>query len=572
MLSMNRIVLLLAICFLWACQNESSTPSSDSSIRVEKSLDSLKAGVACAHPVAAKIGAEILEQGGNATDAAAAMQWALAVCYPEAGNIGGGGFMVMRRNDGLAATLDFRERAPIGAFAELFLGPDGEVAEGVSTDTRIAAGVPGSVAGIYVMHDKFGSLKMSYLLDPAIEIARNGFPITATQAQRLNENREKFETRNRFPTAFVKESPWVEGDLLIQEDLANTLTRLKEKGPTEFYSGETAQLILDEMDEGRGLITDVDLKNYQTKWRSPIKFSFDNYQVISMAPPSSGGIALEQMFKMSKMLKVNSIEHNSVEYLHFHTEIERRVYADRAMHLGDPDYHKVPYKELTDSAYLASRLENFRYRATPSSLVSHGNMEQVAESMETTHLSVVDDEGNAVSITTTLNGLYGSRIVVSGAGFLLNNEMDDFSSKPGTPNMFGLIGGKANSIQPGKRMLSSMTPTIVEKDGDLFLVAGSPGGSTIITSVYQTIANCIYYDMDLKDAIEAPKFHSQWLPDKIYLERDRFPEDVIQMLENKGHEIDFVNSLGKVDAIKVSENGLLEVCGDPRGDDAGAGY
>ncbi|MFT4771765.1 MAG: gamma-glutamyltranspeptidase/glutathione hydrolase [Cryomorphaceae bacterium] len=568
---MNRIILLLAICFLWACQPSNSSESK-SSVRVDKSLDSLKAGVACAHPVAARIGAEILESGGNATDAAVAVQWALAVCFPEAGNIGGGGFMVMRRNDGLAATLDFRERAPIGAFAELFLGPDGEVAEGISLNTRLAAAVPGSVAGIYVMHDKFGSLKMSYLLQPAIEIARNGFSITATQAQKLNENREKFETRNRFPTAFVKETPWVEGDTLIQTELANTLTRIKEKGPTEFYNGETAQLILDEMGEGRGLITERDLKNYQPQWRNPIKFSFDNFQVISIPPPSSGGIALEQMFKMGKMLKVDSIEHNSVEYLHFNTEIERRVYADRSMHLGDPDYYDIPYKELTDSTYLATRLENFRYRATLSSRVSHGNIEQVSESMETTHLSVVDEEGNAVSITTTINGLYGSRIVVSGAGFLLNNQMDDFSSKSGTPNMFGLVGGKANSIEPGKRMLSSMTPAIVEKDGELFLVAGSPGGSTIITSVYQTIANCTYYDMDLKDAIAAPKFHSQWLPDKIFLERDRFPQDVINMLENKGHEIDYYNTLGRVDAIKVSDNGMLEVCGDPRGDDVGAGY
>ncbi|MFT5904286.1 MAG: gamma-glutamyltranspeptidase/glutathione hydrolase [Flammeovirgaceae bacterium] len=568
---MNRIILLLAICFLWACQPSNSSESK-SSVRVDKSLDSLKAGVACAHPVAARIGAEILESGGNATDAAVAVQWALAVCFPEAGNIGGGGFMVIRRNDGLTTTLDYRERAPIGAFAELFIGPDGEVTQGISTDTRVAAGVPGSVAGIYEMHDKFGSMNMTSLLDPAIDIARNGFPITATQAQRLNENREKFETRNRFRTAFVKDTPWVEGDLLIQEDLAKTLERIKGKGPTEFYSGETAQLILDEMADGRGLISENDLKNYKSKWRNPIKFTFDNFQVISMPPPSSGGIALEQMFKMAEMLKVENIEHNSVEYLHFNTEIERRVYADRSMHLGDPDYYDIPYKELTDSTYLATRLENFRYRATLSSRVSHGNIEQVSESMETTHLSVVDEEGNAVSITTTINGLYGSRIVVSGAGFLLNNQMDDFSSKSGTPNMFGLVGGKANSIEPGKRMLSSMTPAIVEKDGELFLVAGSPGGSTIITSVYQTIANCTYYDMDLKDAIAAPKFHSQWLPDKIFLERDRFPQDVINMLENKGHEIDYYNTLGRVDAIKVSDNGMLEVCGDPRGDDVGAGY
>jgi len=569
MLSMNRLLVLLAICFLGACQTPNS---SESNVRVEQNLDSLKAGVACAHPVAARIGAEILERGGNATDAAVAVQWALAVCYPEAGNIGGGGFMVMRQNDGLTVSLDYRERAPIGAFPELFIGPNGEVTEGISTDTRVGAGVPGTVAGIYEMHARFGSLEMSMLIDPAIDIARNGFAITATQALRLNENREKFETRNRFRTDFVKDTPWVEGELLIQEDLANTLDRLKKKGPTEFYSGETAQMILDEMADGRGLITERDLKNYQSKWRNPIKFSFDNFQVISMAPPSSGGIALEQMFKMAEMLKVENIEHNSVEYLHFNTEIQRRVYADRSIYLGDPDYYDVPYSELVDSTYLAARLESFEYRATPSSRISHGKMEQMAESMETTHISVVDQEGNAVSITTTINGLYGSRIVVAGAGFLLNNEMDDFSAKPGTPNMFGLIGGKANSIEPGKRMLSSMTPSIVEKDGDLFLVVGSPGGSTIITSVYQTIANCAYYNMNLKEAIAAPKFHSQWLPDKIFLEQDRFSEDVINMLGNKGHDVDYFPSLGRVDAIKVSANGMLEVCGDPRGDDVGAGY
>jgi gamma-glutamyltranspeptidase/glutathione hydrolase len=539
---------------------------------VGKSLDSLKAGVACAHPEAAIIGAEILKIGGNAIDAAVAVQWALAVCFPEAGNIGGGGFMVMRRNDGLAVSLDFRERAPIHAFDGLFLGADGQVREGLSLDTRLGAGVPGTVYGIYDMHQKFGSIEMKYLMQPAIELARKGFPLTATQALRLNENRELFETRNRSQTAFVKNELWQEGDTLVQTDLANTLTRIMNKGPREFYDGETAAMILDEMAEGRGLISERDLKVYQSKWRNPVKFSFDNYQVISMAPPSSGGIALEQLFKMGKMMEVDSIEHNSTEYIHFNAEMARRVYADRSMHLGDPDYYDIPYAEMTDSSYLASRLEDFRYRATPSSRITPGNVNQVAESMETTHLSVVDSAGNAVSITTTINGLYGSRIVVTGAGFLLNNEMDDFSAKPGTPNLFGLIGGKANSIEPGKRMLSSMTPTIVEKDGSLFLVAGSPGGSTIITSVYQTIANCTYFGMDLEEALSAPRFHHQWLPDKLFLEEGLFPERVIELLDSKGHEIDYFPSLGRVDAIKVSENGYLEVCGDPRGDDTAAGY
>jgi gamma-glutamyltranspeptidase/glutathione hydrolase len=566
----NRLILLFTVCIFAACQDSGN--QSDSDILVGKSLDSLKAGVACAHPEAAIIGAEILKIGGNAIDAAVAVQWALAVCFPEAGNIGGGGFMVMRRNDGLAVSLDFRERAPINAFDGLFLGADGQVREGLSLDTRLGAGVPGTVYGIYDMHQKFGSIEMKYLMQPAIELARKGFPLTATQALRLNENRELFETRNRSQTAFVKNELWQEGDTLVQTDLANTLTRIMNKGPREFYDGETAAMILDEMAEGRGLISERDLKVYQSKWRNPVKFSFDNYQVISMAPPSSGGIALEQLFKMGKMMEVDSIEHNSTEYIHFNAEMARRVYADRSMHLGDPDYYDIPYAEMTDSSYLASRLEDFRYRATPSSRITPGNVNQVAESMETTHLSVVDSAGNAVSITTTINGLYGSRIVVTGAGFLLNNEMDDFSAKPGTPNLFGLIGGKANSIEPGKRMLSSMTPTIVEKDGSLFLVAGSPGGSTIITSVYQTIANCTYFGMDLEEALSAPRFHHQWLPDKLFLEEGLFPERVIELLDSKGHEIDYFPSLGRVDAIKVSENGYLEVCGDPRGDDTAAGY
>ncbi|MEM9050613.1 MAG: gamma-glutamyltransferase [Bacteroidota bacterium] len=567
---MNRIATLLFVAItFWACN---SIPNGQDGIQVGKSLDSMRAGVACAHPVAAEIGARILKQGGNATDAAVAIQWALAVCYPEAGNIGGGGFMVYRRNDGLAASLDFRERAPFNAFPEMYLDASGNVAEGISLNTRLASGIPGTVHGIYEMHTKFGSLDMSELINPAIEIALNGFVLTLDQAENLNDYREIFEERNSFPTAFVKDTPWAEGDLLIQKELGQTLTRIRDNGPLEFYRGSTAELILKEMSGGRGLFTKDDLERYRAKWRTPIKFSFDEYQVISMPPPSSGGIGLEQMFKMAKMMEVDSIEHNSTEYLHFNTEIQRRVYADRSMHLGDPDFHKIPYEKLTDEAYLAEKLESLRYRATPSTRIKPGNFETAAESMETTHLSVVDEMGNAVSITTTLNGLYGSCIVVEGAGFLLNNEMDDFSAKPGTPNLYGLVGGKANSIEAGKRMLSSMTPSIVEKNDDLFLVAGSPGGSTIITSVYQTIANCTFFKMDLTDAIALPKFHSQWLPDKLYIEEGGFDDRTLELLKSKGHEIQPIPALGRVDAIKVSEDGTLEVCGDPRGDDTAAGY
>jgi gamma-glutamyltranspeptidase/glutathione hydrolase len=566
---MNRFLIIALGIILAGCFPKSENPSE---IRLGKSLDSLTAGVACAHPEAAKIGAEVLLAGGNAFDAAVAVQWALAVCYPEAGNLGGGGFAVLRRNDGLTAALDFRERAPMKAFRDMYLDASGKVVEGTSRNTRLAAGVPGSVAGIYVLHDKFGTVPMDQLIAPAVRLARVGFPLTATQAENLNRSRDDFIERNRFQTAFVKEGGWLEGDTLVQEDLAKTLERIQKKGPTEFYRGVTAELILDEMDEGRGLIAKADLGNYRPQWRKPVTFELESYRFISVPPPSSGGIALEQLFKMAEILKPAKTEHNSAGYIHLNVEMQRRVYADRSRYLGDPDYYEVPYAELTDSTYLAERVRGLGPLATPSESVAPGALRAATESMETTHLSVVDSSGNAVSVTTTLNGRYGSKIVVKEAGFLLNNEMDDFSVKPGVPNMFGLIGGSANAIEPGKRMLSSMTPTIVERDGELFMVVGSPGGSTIITSVYQTIANAIFYDMNLEQAIAAPKFHSQWLPDKVFLEEGRFDKETKLRLRAAGHQIDSFPTLGRVDALKVSPNGKLEACGDPRGDDVAAGY
>jgi len=569
---MSRILLFISAALVaFGCAPEAQNEGRDG-IRISKSLDSLQAGVACAHPEAARIGAEILSMGGNAFDAAIAVHWALAVCYPEAGNLGGGGFLVLRRKDGLVASLDFRERAPMKAFRDMFLKPNGEVAEGASRNTRLSVGVPGSVAGMYVLHEKFGSLAMGDLIDPAIELAEKGFELTATQAEYLNLSREDFIERNRFKTAFVKEEPWEEGDILVQPDLAATLSRIKSGGAIEFYRGQTAQFLLDEMSDGRGLISEADLGNYRPEWRKPISFDFRNHRIITVPPPSSGGVALEQLFALTSILKPDNAEHNSAGYIHLNVEMQRRVYADRAEYLGDPDYYDVPYKEITDSSYLADRVRNIGIYATPSDQVTSGSFRPVNESMETTHLSVVDEEGNAISLTTTINGRYGSKVVVQNAGFFLNNEMDDFSIKPGVPNMFGLIGGAANAIEPGKRMLSSMTPTIVEKDGELFLMVGSPGGSTIITSVYQTIANTVLFDMDLAEAIDAPKFHSQWYPDKVFLESERFSEETKARLRAVGHELDYFSSLGRVDAIKVSENGKLEAVGDPRGDDMAAGY
>lgn len=544
----------------------------DTKISLGKSLNNLDAAVACAHPAAAKIGAEILSQGGNAVDAAVAIQWALAVCYPRAGNIGGGGFMVLRLADGTVSALDYREVAPALATANMYLDNEGNIIPGKSLETHMAVGVPGSVSGIFESHSKHGRLPMEMLIAPAIDLAENGFAITENQATLLNKHREDFKTRNRSQMPFYqKNREWKDGDVIVQANLAATLKRIAENGESEFYQGRTANLIVEEMKVGGGLITKEDMANYKPIWRKPIRSDFKEYTILSLPPPSSGGVAVVQLLEMWESSETENIEHNSVEYIHLITEMERRVYADRSVYLGDPDFYEVPVQTLIDSKYLHGRMADYdANKATPSKEIRGGKIS--IESTETTHLSVVDQEGNAVSITTTLNGNFGSKIMVTGAGFFLNNEMDDFSSKPGTPNLFGLIGGEANAIAPQKRMLSSMTPTIVEKNGKLFLVAGSPGGSTIITSVFQTIMNTTVFEMDLEEAIAAPKFHSQWLPDVIFLEENRFDPELIEGLKSLKHEIDYFPSLGRVDAILVNYNNTIQSCGDPRADDTAAGY
>ncbi len=551
-----------------------AAPPSPPVVIMAQSLDSLKAGVACAHPEAARIGAEILAAGGNAIDAATAMQWALAVCYPEAGNIGGGGFMVLRNSDGSSATLDFREKAPSAASANMYLNAEENPVEGSSTDTHLSSGVPGSVRGIFDAHERYGSMPMDQLINPAIALAAKGFPVTQKQAEYLNLDAEVFTNRNRAPVAFVRsDRPWQDGDTLVQTELAATLKRIRDQGPAGFYEGVTAALIADEMAAGAGLISAYDLKNYNAIWREPLTFPFGKYTIISMPPPSSGGVALAQIMGMYSDCIKEELRHNSPEYIHAMVESERRAYADRSYYLGDPDFTDVPVKALMDSLYLRRRMDNFTWAAaTPSSAVSYGTIATFTESMETTHLSVIDAQGNAVSVTTTLNDNFGNKIVVTGAGFLLNNEMDDFSIKPGVPNMFGLVGGDANAIAPGKRMLSSMTPAIVTKDGNLFLVVGSPGGSTIITSVLQTIMNTAHFGMTLTVATAAPKFHSQWLPDVVYVEENRFDENALKKLEALGHKIMPVPSLGRVDAIRMRTDGTLEAVGDPRSDNQAAGY
>ena len=529
--------------------------------------------VVSAHPEATKVGVEILKKGGNAIDASIAVNFALAVVYPNAGNIGGGGFMVYRTSKGETTSLDFREKAPAAATKDMYLDADGNVVKDKSLYGQLAAGVPGAVAGMVEMHKKYGSLKWADLVEPARKLAADGFKITQMQATEMNNLREKFILFNPLGTALVKvEGDWKAGDLLVQTELANTMRLIKEKGSAGFYEGEVADFFVEEMKGGGGIITKEDLKNYHAVWRKPVVGSYKGYKVITMAPPSSGGIALLQLLQMVEPYAINQWQPNSPEAIHLMVEAERRVYADRAKHLGDPDFWTVPQQQLLDKSYNKSRMENFLWdKATPSSAVSAGNF-ALQESEQTTHFSIVDKEGNAVSLTTTINAPYGALVTVKGAGFLLNNEMDDFSVKPNSPNYFGLVGDEANAIAPHKRMLSSMTPTILEKDGDLFMVVGTPGGSTIITSVFQTILNVIDFGRTMQQAVSIKRFHHQWLPDQIFVEETTFDDDLQQKMEAKGHTVFKRMPIGRVEAILKMPNGSYQTGADPRGDDTAGGW
>ncbi|WP_316739838.1 gamma-glutamyltransferase [Pedobacter aquatilis] len=540
----------------------------------KRNSDEYKNGmVVSAHPEASKVGVEILKKGGNAVDAAVAVQFALAVVYPNAGNIGGGGFMVYRSSKGEINTLDFREKGPGAASRDMYLDSVGNPIVSKSLYGHLAVGVPGSVDGMVEAHKKYGKLTWAQVVQPSIDLAQNGFQITKRQAGELNGLHRNFMKFNPDGTAFVNlEGTWKENDLMVQTELANTLKLVKEKGRAGFYEGEIADFIVAEMQKGKGLITKEDLKNYHSAWRKPITGNYRGYKIVTMPPTSSGGIALIQLLQSVEPYPLKKWGHNADSTVQLIVEAERRVYADRAAHLGDPDFYKVPERELTSIQYNKSRMASFNWnKATPSIEINAGVINP-KEHEETTHFSIVDKDGNAVSITTTLNGSYGSLVAVQGAGFLLNNEMDDFSVKPGAPNMYGLVGGEANAIAPNKRMLSSMTPSIVEKDGQLFMVVGTPGGSTIITSVFQTIINVIDFDMSMQSAVAAKKFHHQWLPDEVFVEPEALDSLTTEKLKARGYKISSRGPIGRVDAILKTKWGYLQGGADPRGDDKAIGY
>ena len=563
----KALILLVTSTLCIQCNTKGETPQVDK----PHGLIAEKAMVVSAREEASKIGVEIMKQGGNAFDAMIATDLALLVSYPVAGNIGGGGFMVFRMNDGTTGSLDFREKAPLAATKNMYLDSDGNVNSDASKIGALAVGVPGTIAGLFEVHQKFGSLPFEKLIEPAIQLALNGVVVTEKQAKQLNRFKSKFREANKRTILLDKD--WQTGDTIKYPKLAETLKRIKVNGRDEFYKGETANIIVDQVQELGGIMTKEDLASYEVKWRDPITFMYKGHKIISMPPPSSGGICLAQILKSIAPFNIEQYPHNSTQYIQLIAEAERRSYADRSYFLGDPDFVNIPTDSLTSENYLSRRMSDFNWeKATKSSTLSRGSIPGY-ESNETTHYSIVDPFGNSVSVTTTLNAAYGSKVYVEEGGFFLNNEMDDFSAKPGEPNMYGLVGAEANAIAPKKRMLSSMSPTIVEKNGQLKMVVGSPGGSTIITSVMQNILNVLEYDMSMQESVSTPRFHHQWLPDNIKFETS-FDTLVFKSLKKLGYAIDQTNSpiIGKVDAILVLPDGSLEGGADPRGDDTAAGF
>lgn len=572
MRTINNLLLvsIFTLFFLVTAQSQNNVYPYD----IQKKIICENGAVVSAHVLASKAGVDMLKKGGNAVDAAIATQLALAVVHPSAGNLGGGGFLVARLQNGTTTTIDYREMAPGKAHRDMYLDEKGEAKFDLSQNGHLSSGVPGTVAGLFESM-KYAKLPFVVLIQPAIDLAKDGFVISDREARSLNALKNEFLKYNTVVPALVKagseNSEWKGGDTLFQKDLAATLLRIQKNGASGFYEGETAQLIVEEMKRGNGIISLEDLKNYKAIVRAPHIFDYKGFTIVGMPMPSSGGLLLHQMMKMiENKLKVTDgfLSPNAVQLM---VEAERRAFADRAEFMGDADFYKVPVAALTDKKYLNNRMSDFVVGKAGSSEITQPGDLPKKESEETTHLSVVDNEGNAVAVTTTLNNSYGSRTVVGGAGFLMNDEMDDFSIKPGSPNMYGALGGEANAIFPGKRMLSSMTPTIVLKNNKPFLIVGTPGGTTIPTSVFQTIVNIIDFNMSTEDAVWQPKFHHQWMPDRIDLEKG-FPLKTRKALEEMGYKLIDRGSIGRTEVIKILPNGKFEAIADNRGEDAAVGW
>jgi gamma-glutamyltranspeptidase/glutathione hydrolase len=529
--------------------------------------------VVSAHPIASEVGIQILKKGGNAVDAAVAVGFALAVTHPSAGNLGGGGFMVINFENGQKTTFDYREKAPASTHKNIYLNEKGEYDSKRSTSGWSSSGVPGSVAGMVAALEKYGNLSLHDVIQPAIDLAENGFVMDYRMVDFVNAYYKRFMIYPSSKKIFTKNGKkFEENDTLIQRDLANTLRLIRDKGRDGFYEGYVAELIADQAKENGGYISLEDLANYEPAERVPLIGKYHDYEIVSMGPPSSGGTALIQTLNVLENFKIDKNDWGSSTYIHNLTETLKYIYADRSEHLGDEDFYPVPKDWLLSKEYAKTIFEKIKTDAVPSSQINPG-IPSGKESLETTHYSIADAFGNAVSVTTTINSTFGNKIVVEGAGFLMNNEMDDFSAKPGEPNQFGLLGSEANSIQPGKRMLSSMTPTIVTKEGKPILIIGSPGGSRIITTVIQVVLNVLTFEMDIQEAINMPRVHHQWYPDSLYFEKHAINLDAIDALKSRGHKIGSEIGIGRAQGIFIDrKNNLFWGAADPRSYGKAVGY